>query len=198
MRAFPTAEDQFSMSRLLTKRSLLLLSATLLVAVALPAFAQDSKSAAAGGYKIGCADVEQIIENYEKRKARMGALESKVKAMQVEIDKMTTALDASKADYDKNKDSWTDEQRRTKRNEIEESVRKIRQETENRQRTIDKEEEEIIIEVYKDVNAALNKVATEGNYHLILNSRKGRGSAVLYTSPTIDVTSKIQEALKSL
>ena len=175
---------------------------TLMLSV--PAFAADKGKEAApaapaasssSSYKIGVVDIEQVVENYPKKKRLMDELETSVKSDQAAIDGLTSKLDSLQKAFDAGKDKFTDSDRSAKMSEIRELITKIKAERETKQGKIDQREAEIKSEVFGDVAKAIQQVADSENYHLVLNSRGVPNGAVLYASSTIDITSKVQTQL---
>jgi len=192
------------------RKSCAMMALTLAAAlvVALPAAAQDKKkgeekasapapaaSSGGGGYKIGVVDIEAVIENYQKKKDKMAELAAQVKTDQTQIDTLTNKLDGLQKAYEAANDTMTDADRSAKQGEIRKLVTDIKTQTAERQSLIDQRESEIRTEVFADVNKAIKVISESENYHLVLNSRSLPNSSVLYASPTIDMTSKVQAQL---
>lgn len=175
--------------------------------LSVPAFAADkgkesapaaaAPAASSGSYKIGVVDVEQVVENYPKKQRLMGELEASVKADQKAIDDLTDKLTALQTALEGGKDKFSDAERNAKLGEIRELITKIKAERETKQGKIDQREAEIKSEVFGDVAKAIQQVSESENYHLVLNSRGVPNGSVLYASPTIDITSKVQTQLGS-
>jgi Skp family chaperone for outer membrane proteins len=152
-----------------------------------------STLAAAQEYKIGVVDMQTVLAKYEKRKAKYDELQKRVDSLQAGIDAKSKAIEAAKADYDKKR-----KENKISSDELSALELKIRgdyvdyqAELTRNQQQIDSMEEEVLKEVLKDVQATVEKIATDENYHLILNHRSGPNSAVLYAATGIDITSKV-------
>lgn len=152
-------------------------------------------AASSGSYKIGVVDIEQVVENYPKKQRLMSELEASVKADQTAIDGLTDKLDGLQKAFEGGKDKFSDAERSQKTGEIRELITKIKAERETKQGKIDQKEAEIKSEVFGDVAKAIQQVSEAENYHLVLNSRGVPNGSVLYASPTIDITSKVQTQL---
>jgi len=153
--------------------------------LATPAEAQD------GSYKIGVVDMQAILAQYDKRKAKYDDLQKQVDALQAGIDKMSRDIEAAKDDYEKRKASLSDAELFNLETKIRNDYADYQNKLQQSQREIDGMEELVLREVLKDIQAAIEKIAENGNYHLVLNDGKGARGAVLYASASIDITSQI-------
>lgn len=147
-------------------------------------------------YKIGVVDMQTVLAKYDKRKSKYDELQKQVDALQSGIDGKSKAIEAAKADYEKKKkENLPSEQLSALELKIRSDYVDYQAELTRSQQKIDSMEEEVLKEVLKDVQAAVEQIATEGNYHLILNHRSGPNSAVLYANNNIDITPKVLEQL---
>lgn len=176
------------------KHFVYLVAVAALLGAASHAFAQESAS---GGYKIGVVDIEKVVESYDKKIQKMAALKQRVDSEQAKIDAMTKELEAKKSDFDKSRDTMSDEQRNAMQAELGVMVNSIKSKTNEIQIQIDKEEANIRNEVFADVEAAIQAIAAAEGYHLVLNARGVPNSSVLFASPTIDISSKVTAKLGS-
>ena len=149
------------------------------------------------GYKIGVVDMQAVLAKYEKRKQKYEELEQEVEQRQAGIDEMSEKIEAMKERYESEKDTMDPDELLALEKQIRDDYATYRSELDKQQRYIDNQEEMVLKEILKDVEAAINKLATEENYHLILNAKSGPRGSVLYHSPTIDITSKVLSALNS-
>lgn len=154
------------------------------------AFAQDTN------YKIGVVDMSDVLSKYNKRKTKYDDLQKQVDALQSGIDTKSKAIEAQKADYEKKKKSGlAPEELSALELKIRSDYVDYQAELTQSQQKIDSMEEQVLKEVLKDVQVALEAIAKEGNYYLILNHRSGPNGAVLYAAPSIDITPKVLEQL---
>jgi outer membrane protein len=152
---------------------------------------------ASTNYKIGVVDMQTILAEYNKRKAKYAELQKEVEALQKDIDDMSTRIETAKKSYEDGQSKMTEDDRFDLKTKIESDYATYRAELEKRQKLIDSKEERVLKEVLTDVEDAINKVAASENYHLILNAKSGPRGSVLYHSPTIDITSKVLAQLNS-
>jgi len=174
----------------LMKKTLVMFAAALALAMlSLPVSAQD----APGGYKIGVVDMQKVMAEYDKREAKYKELEVKVKELQAPIDALSAKITQMKADYDKRAAEANAD--RVALAQLEGQVRAEHATYEAKLREsqvqIDELERAVLTSVLDDIKAALKEIGEQQNYHLILNGREGSGSAVVYHSTSIDLTSQL-------
>lgn len=179
-------------------RTLFLFAAACALAAALlaapRAAAQDT---AAGGYKIGIVDMQTVLADYQKRRESYSRLEAEVKSRQAEIDRLSNEIETMKKDYEARRETMSESERSDLRKRIEDKYADYRTKLDANQREIDRREEEVLKEVFKDVEAAIKALAEREGYHLIMNGRSQPRGAVLYYSTTIDVTGALLTALNA-
>lgn len=145
----------------------------------------------AANYKIGVVDVQAVLAKYEKRKTKYEDLQKQVESLQTEIDSMSKKIEAAKADYDKRKRELSETELVELENKIKNDYADYQNELTKSQQKIDSMEELVLKEVLKDIQESIQKVAENGNYHLVLNNGAGPRSAVLFAHNSIDITSQI-------
>lgn len=148
--------------------------------------------AAGGAYKIGVVDMQRLVVDYPKRQDAYKKLEVEVNEQQEGINQMSTNIEAAKKSYEDKKATMTEQERLDTKNKIEADYAQYRIELEKRQRMIDNREDSVMKEIMADIEQAIAQIAQTENYHLVLSNR----GAVLYASPTIDITSKVKALLK--
>ncbi len=152
-------------------------------------------STADENYKIAVVDMQTVLASYEKRKAKYDDLQKQVDSLQSGIDKMSKDIEAARKDYEERRATLTDEERVKLETKITNDYANYQNELQKNQRQIDGMEELVLNEVLKDIQEAIEKIATDNSYHLVLNKGKGPRGAVLYASNSIDITPRILEQL---
>lgn len=148
----------------------------------------------AGGYKIGVVDLQEVLANYNKRKAKYEQLEQEVKTRQAKIDALSNEIEADKKRHEQMRTS-DPEGARELETQIQKKFAQYKADMASLQLEIDQMEEKVLREVVGDVDAALENIGKTENYHLILNARKGPSGSVVYHSTTIDLTAKLLAVL---
>jgi len=144
---------------------------------------------------VGVVDMSRLLKEYKKRIAKYDELQKKVDQLQTDIDAMSKNIEALKAKYEKDRATMSEDDRTALKNQIETEYDKYQAEMKSRQRTVDNQEETVLMEVIGDVEKAIAQVAEQKNYHLILNCTKGPRGAVLYYATGIEITSAVLELL---
>jgi outer membrane protein len=180
--------------KLVIKTTKTLLVATLLFTATAGLF-HTPALAADENYKIAVVDMQTVLASYEKRKAKYDDLQKQVDSLQSGIDKMSKDIEAARKDYEERRATLTDEERVKLETKITNDYANYQNELQKNQRQIDGMEELVLNEVLKDIQEAIEKIATDNSYHLVLNKGKGPRGAVLYASNSIDITPRILEQL---
>jgi len=155
----------------------------------------QTASAQDGNYKIGVVDMQAVLAGYEKRKTKYEELQKNVDNLQKGIDAMSKDIQKRKDDYDAKKQSMTPEQLLELETEINADYADYQNELKKSQQKIDSMEAQVLREVVKDIQEAIEAVAKKGNYHLVLNKESGPRSAVLFAQTSIEITSQILDHL---
>lgn len=159
-------------------------------------FAQDS-APASGEYRIAVADIQTLLADYDKRQELYDELESEVESRQEEIDQLSNQIEAARQRYEQQAPNMTEAERIEQRNQIESDYLTYTSELRQNQNYIDSREESVLREVLGDIQAAIERIAIEDNYHIVLNAQPGPQGSVLYHSATIDITSQVLTVLNS-
>ena len=65
----------------------------------------------ANEYRIGVVDLKAVFDAYTRQEDEYAALETEKNTRQVVIDKLSDKIEKAKTDYDKRKDTMSDEER---------------------------------------------------------------------------------------
>ncbi len=156
------------------------------------AVAQDKTD---GGWNIGVVDRSKVFESYAKQTKMMGDLETDAKKkeaeLQADIDRFDAYVKEKKALEDAGKLSNEDildiqEEFNRKENELKSKRAEW-------QRELDIKTQRVMSELRIDISKAIKIVGERENFHLLLEAdtdARAR-SAVVFFSPTIDVTAKV-------
>lgn len=182
-------------------RSLFVAVAVGLVIIALcpKIYSQETQKSSDVGfsYRIAVVDVDLLMREYNKRKQKYEELQKEVDAQQKELDSMMARIEADRKKLEEGRATMSDQEKLDLKMKIEQEAAAYRAELEKRQKTIDSKEERIIRECLDDIQNAISVIATSENYHLVFNAGKSLKSALIYHSPTIDITSKVLATLNS-
>jgi len=154
--------------------------------------ATPQATTSSGQYKIGVVVLREVFKSYDKVKKQYDELQADVKKQQDEIDVMSKRIEDAKTEYEKQKESMSQQDRVEREAAIQKEFREYTSELQKRQGDVDAREEAIFKGAMPDIKEAVAKVGAEQAYHLVLDSK-----AVLYSSPTIDMTQKVIDVLNS-
>lgn len=153
----------------------------------------SSTPKSSGGYKIGVFDRKKVLDGYNKVKNEYEELQKEVERRQVEIDALSDKIQAAKDKYQEEKEALSAGEQAEREAGIQAEYRQYQATLQTDQAGIDDKERLLMKRVFSEINEAVAKVGSQGDYHLILegNSRSG----VVYYSTTLDVTGQIVDEL---
>lgn len=160
------------------------------------AAAQSAQGNSSGQYKIGVFDRKVVMEGYKKVEVEYNKLQEEVDERQKEIDKLSAQINKAKEDYEEIKDSLSTEERAEREAEIQNNYREYQSKLQTQQAEIDTKERLLMKKVFSEIDKAVEKIGNEQGYHLILEGGAAR-TAVVWHSPTIDISQKVVEVLNS-
>lgn len=162
-----------------------------LAAIAALGVAQEQGAKDAVPYRIGVVNMQRLMQEYDKRKAKYDELQTEVDELQKDVTTLKDKIEKAQEKLEKDGAKLTEEERFDLKNQLEDDITIYKTEFTQSQRLIDNKEERVMKEVLKDISATIEQLAEDGQFHLVLNSLSGPGGTVLYHSPTIDITSQV-------
>lgn len=143
---------------------------------------------AAKEFKVGYIDSDEIVSKYE------AASEAK-KELEAEISKYRAQADSLRADYEKALEEYksqeltlSEEGKRAKLAEVDQRKRRYDTYVDQVYREggkIDQKNNELIAPIVEKINTAVNRLAVEDGYALVLNAAKAE---IVYAQPGLDLT----------
>jgi Skp family chaperone for outer membrane proteins len=161
--------------------------------IALGALTFSAGNADAQALKIGFVDAEKIMQNYEAWRKAEEQFQTEYRAWEGEYDKMLRSYVDDSLEFQKKKLILSAE----RKTEWQAEVGAKRLAAESFAKDIlgpngqaERKRSNLMKPLLDNLNAAINKVATEGNYDAILNPE-----ALAYANPSLDITDKVIAAL---
>jgi len=164
--------------------------AILLGGIAGPAFSQD------GLHKIGIVNRKEVFDTYNKQLDEKAKLIQEMAKEKSGLEVRETALKKQGEDYESKKDSMSDEQKRQEQERLRSEYNKLVADGKTAQDKLDSRGTQLVANIRKDIDASVKDIGGKENYHLILDGDLlAPAGSVLYFSTTIDLTSRVTEAL---
>lgn len=157
---------------------------------------QEGASASSGQYKLAVVDRKKVFDGYTKKNAEWDQLEKEKKAVEDDLNKRIDAATRRREAYLKERPNLPEEQRIARENELNREITDINLDGQNKQRDISAKGERIIRKYTSEINAAIQAIGQNENYHLIFESDTAISSVVFYTT-TIDITQKVLDYVNS-
>ncbi len=162
----------------MTMRSLLV--ATLLLATAPPAFAEDTK--------LGFVDMERALgETDDGRKAR-AELKKNLDQKQKEIDEQQAELKKAFEDLEKKRTLLPAEAVRQKEAELQQNLQKVQQAYVRHQQDLAQKEQEFLGKIVERMNRIVSKIATTENLAMVFERSR---SGLMFAKPHLDLTNEL-------
>lgn len=137
----------------------------------------QSQQAEAG---VGYADMEYIVRNLPDAKEIETELKSTQTQLKNQIDARTKELQAQYADFNANMNTMVDSVRMKKQHELEQAVAALEQSQQDAQITLQNKQKLMMAPVYLKVSRAIQEVAKENGYAVILTDRISSYRLLLY------------------
>lgn len=144
--------------------------------------------ASAADMKIGLVDLMRAINECDAGKRAKADLESIIKSKQTAIEEKGKKIESLKADIDKQAALISPDARKSKEEEIERLIRDYQRMVSDSQAEVKKKEGELTGEILKDLRSAINKIAQEEGYSLVLEKAEG---LILYSVKDFEITDKV-------
>lgn len=171
---------------------------TLLLFVIVFAAAITTQAQQPAATKVGYVDSEIILAQFSEAIKAKSDLEGLVAIWRQQTDSMTTDLQTSYADYQKQASTMTPEKQREAQQKVIEKEQKIQQYREQKFAQPNGEyfvrQEQLMAPVKQKVFKAIDEIAKEEGMHYVLD--KAGEVIVLYADSQFDVTFKVLDRLK--
>lgn len=170
---------------------------TIMVAsIWIPTMLLRGANAATTEYKIAVVDLDAVARDYDYRKEQMEKYRTEFKERSDEIDaEYRILLERREALRDPTA-SMTEEERFELELVIEDDFHVVQQKLSGLDADRARAQKRLELKISFDIESTLKTIAFEENYHLVLDSRDGKG--VVYASTTINMTTKLIDRLNEM
>lgn len=141
--------------------------------------------------KIGYADMEYIMSQLPDMKQIETELKSTQAQFKKEIDAKSQKLQKDYGDFNTNAKTMTDTLRINSQRKLEESMAALEQFQQNAQTTLQNKQKLLMAPLFLKVNKAINEVATENGFSVILTKEVGNYQVLLHQSEQLDVSNLV-------
>lgn len=149
-------------------------------------------SAAMAETKIGLVDMQKAIQATSAGKKAKAELESEFEKRKKELSKKEGDLKKMSEDLEKKKSVLSEEVLAKKQGEFQEEMMKYREVLNKNQQEIQKKERDLTQPILEKMRKAINQVAKDGKYTMILEN----SPMVLFTDGSQDVTDEVIKAFE--
>ena len=138
---------------------------------------------------VAVVDVGRAIHEINEGKTADARLQAMYKDRKTQIDGMKAKFDVMQSDYQKQQMILNDASRRQKEDELQAAYAQLQQAVGQSEQEMQEANQNAMVTLATKMNTVVASLAKERNYTMVVQS--GEASAVLWASPTIDVTDEV-------
>lgn len=138
--------------------------------------------------RVGYADMEYIISQLPEVKEIQTEMQSKQEQLRTKIQEKSSAVEKQYEDFTSNMDSMVDSVRENRQQKLEQALGELEQMQQSAQTTLQNTQKLYMAPVYLKVSRAIDEVAQENGFAIILTSKVGSYSLLLYEEPKLNVS----------
>jgi len=142
--------------------------------------------------KVGFVDMQKAIQSTAAGKKAKSELEAEFEKRKKELQKKEGDLKKMSEDLEKKKSVLSEEVLAKKQTEFQEEMMKYRDVLNKNQQEIQKKERDLTQPILEKMRTAINAVAKEGGYTLVLEN----SAMLLFVDPAHDLTDKVIKAFE--
>ena len=161
-----------------------LTAATLLIAAAAPAAAQD--------LKIGYVNSERVMRESTPAKAAQAKLEAEFSRREKDLNDTAAKLKAAADKLDKDAPTLSESERNRRQRELVDQDRELQRKRREFQEDLNQRKNEELASVVERANKVVKQIYDTEKFDLIL-----QGDVVIFASARVDITDKVIKALNS-
>ena len=174
------------------------LSLVMVLSTPLMASAQTNEGGSGTAIKIGVVNRKEVFDKYEKQIAEFKKLDADKAAKQSQIDQIEQKITKAQDQLKDEKKPLSAEDRAKLEQQVKADMLQYKQEFEKLQSDLDDRWARAIRGFREEIDAAVQVVAAEKNYHLVLEcDPKSPTTGVVYFATGIDITQAVIEKLNS-
>ncbi len=170
------------------------LSAAAQAPVVAAASAGDVFTAATGPTKIAVIAFEAAVTNTNEFQRNFADLQKKWEPKRQELKTLNDEIESLKKQLQTQGDALSDQERESRANSINEKEKVLQRDTQDDTNDFQQEMQETFNGVASKVGNELVAYATQRGYTLVLDGGNQEAQAVLYASPSTDITKEIVDA----
>jgi outer membrane protein len=151
-------------------------------------FYYPQRSCAAQDVKIGYIDIASVFDGYDKTKEEDAKLGARSQDKQAQRDKMVESIRNMKNELE----LLSEKQKEKKQSQIDDQIRKLQDFDREGKAELQRERDDMVRVLLKDIEAVINEYAAKNDYTMILNSR-----VLEYAPEEYNITKEVLNVLNS-
>lgn len=149
----------------------------------------------AAEYKIGVVDIDVVVQGYERRKAEVETMAASFDARQQAVQEEMRALEERRDALREQGEVGTSGERFELTLGLEDEFFALTQRLARLRADEGHANQRLQLVLRRDIQAAIDAVGSEGNYHLLFQRSNDGANDLIFVSPTVNVTSRLIDRL---
>jgi outer membrane protein len=153
---------------------------------------------------VGYVDLQRVKETEEWKRLK-SIFEADLNKSRQEIEQKRKGLETAVGQYEKQKPMLSESARRDREKELQKQQLDLQQLGQDRQKVLEKKEDEMTEQIWATVNGVVEKIAKQKHLLMVIDYRTDPGSArtkaekgVLYMDPSLDLTNEVLKEYNAL
>lgn len=138
--------------------------------------------------RVGYADMEYIISQLPEVKEIQTEMKSTQDQLRTQIQEKSTQVEKQYQDFTANMDNMADSSRVNAQQQLEQAMGELEQMQRSAQNTLQNKQKLYMAPIYLKVSRAIDEVAKENGFSIILTNKVGTYSLLLYEEPKLNVS----------
>jgi outer membrane protein len=140
--------------------------------------------------KVGYIISDQILQDFPEAQAASKKLEGMRKEAMADLDSLQKEIQAKLADYQQKESLMTEDAKKKTQKDLYDMDAKLKEITQKKSDALKKENETLMKPIIERMNAAIDLVAKEEGFSVILDK-----NVILYGEPQINITNKVLDIM---
>ena len=165
----------------------------LIVALTAAGYFSQAQSPEASENRVGYANMEYIVSKLPDMKEIEAEMKSTQTQLRNQIQAKSQEVEKQYADFNANMNSMADTARESRQRELQQAIADLERMQQDAQTALQNKQKLFMAPVYLKVNRAIEDVAKENGYSIILTSTIGGYDFLLYEQPQKDISDLVLE-----
>lgn len=157
--------------------------------------AQSSEANQGTGGRVGYVDMQYIVSQLPEMKAIQADMQSTQTQLRTQIQKKSAEVEKQYTDFNANAGTMADSVRAKQQAALEQALGELEQMQQDAQRTLQNKQKLYMAPLYLKVSNVIDEVAKENGLEIVLSSKVGEYSFLLYQDTTQNISGLVLKKL---